>query len=109
MTDDYLAVYEALIDGTCPITARAKRRWNSRLQRLVREPGRCVHTRLEFVQTGTVSAFPIDESTPDEHSRPDDVTLLAGSSFVIADGAGDIRPTTVNGWARTASTPVTPA
>ena len=24
MTDDYLAVYEALIDDTCPVTARAK-------------------------------------------------------------------------------------
>src|SRR6188768_1388133 len=42
-------------------------------------------------QNGVMSAFPVDEATPEEHSRADDVTLLAGSSFIICDGAGDIR------------------
>ena len=45
-----------------------------------------------------VSAFPVDEATPDEHSRADDVTLLAGSSFVICDGAGDIHPDDAQGY-----------
>jgi glycogen debranching enzyme len=45
----------------------------------------------------TASAFPIDDMTPSER-RSGDVTLVAGSSFVISDGAGDMKPGGSHGY-----------